>query len=61
MKVIQMPTRKKMGQSAEEVAALKRLAIQVAAQLPENERDALLVLEYAETIVRSFLAESKPA
>lgn len=41
-------------------AALKRLAIQIAAQLPEDGDEALAVLEYAETLVRSFLGESMP-
>jgi hypothetical protein len=44
----------------EEVAALKRHAIQIAAQLPEREEDALAVLEYAKTLVRSFLGDPRP-
>lgn len=54
--VIQMPKREVGARSAEETVALKRLAIQVVAQLPDSERDALAVLEYAQTLVRSFLA-----
>jgi hypothetical protein len=41
-------------------AALKRLAIQIAAQLPEEEEDALAVLEHAKTLVRSFLGQPRP-
>ncbi len=52
--------RKPKPKSAEEVAALKRLAIQVTAQLPDSEPDALAVLEYAKTLVRSFLGEREP-
>ena len=37
--------------------ALKRLAIQIAAQLPNEVEDALEVLEHAKTLVRSFLGE----
>lgn len=35
----------------------KRHAIQIVAQLPENQKDALLVLEYARQLVVGFLAE----
>lgn len=42
---------------AGEEAALKRLAIQIAAQLPEGTAEALAVLEYAKTLVRSFLGD----
>lgn len=52
---------RKRHQSSEEVLALKRLAIQIAAQLPEREEDALAVLEHAKTLVRSFLVDPKPA
>lgn len=34
----------------------KRQAIQIAAQLPDNPRDALAVLEYAKEIVDKFLS-----
>jgi hypothetical protein len=43
-----------------EVMARKRLAMQIAAQLPADEEEALAVLEYAKTIVRSFLADPRP-
>lgn len=39
---------------------LKRLAIQLAAQLPEDTDEALDVLDHVRTLVRSFLAEPKP-
>jgi len=48
------------GDAAKE-ARLKRLAIQIAAQLPEDTGDALSVLEHTQTLVRSFLAHSRPA
>lgn len=35
---------------------LKRQAIQIAAQLPEKEADALAILEYARGLVRDYLA-----
>lgn len=37
---------------------LKRLAIQIAAQLPEGQEDAIAVLRYAEELVREFLNEN---
>lgn len=55
--VVKMPRSPKL----EENPALKRLAIQIAAQLPENEQEALAVLDLAKTIVQSFLADPKPA
>lgn len=39
---------------------LKRLAIQLAAQLPDDTQEALDVLEHAKTLVRAFLADSRP-
>jgi len=39
---------------------LRKLAIQLAAQLPDDTRDALDALEHAKTLVRSFLAEPGP-
>lgn len=59
MEVISMVNRpKKRNPGAD--AALKRLAIQVVAQLPDDEADALAVLDYAKTLVRSFLADPGP-
>lgn len=34
---------------------LKRIAIQIAAQLPEHEADALAVLSYAKDLVMGYL------
>jgi hypothetical protein len=39
----------------------RRQALQVAAQLPDNPDEALIVLRHAETLVRSFLAGFKRA
>lgn len=41
-------------------AALRRLAVQIAAQLPAEPADALTALKYTETLVRSFLADLRP-
>lgn len=35
---------------------LRRHAVQIVAQLPEDSNDALMVLELARTLVESFLA-----
>jgi hypothetical protein len=40
--------------------ALRRLAVQLASQLPESIEDALGVLSLTETLVRSFLARCGP-
>ena len=40
-----------------ELQGLKRLAIQVAAQLPQDPGKALLVLSLTEMLVRSFLGD----
>lgn len=40
-------------------AWLKRQAIQIAAQLPENRDDALAVLEYASQLVSEFLSTKR--
>jgi hypothetical protein len=56
-----LPRRKRTGQrertmsTREEDKALRRLAIQIAVQLPDRREDALTVLRYAETIVLTFL------
>lgn len=57
MEVVPMtPKPRARSRSPDEELGLKRLAIQLAAQLPENEDDALAVLEHTKTLVRSFLA-----
>lgn len=58
--VIAMPDRLQ-PKATPENAALKRLAIQIAAQLPEKEEEALAVLEHAKTLVRSFLGDYGPS
>lgn len=42
-------------------AHLKRLALQLAAQLPDDPDEALEALEHTKTLVRSFLAETRPS
>jgi hypothetical protein len=54
----QIATRKS-SRSVREDAWHRRQALRVAAQLPDNPREALTVLEHAETLVRSFLTASK--
>lgn len=39
---------------------LKRLAIQLAAQLPDDADEAEDVLEHVKTLLRSFLGDSRP-
>lgn len=41
-------------------ARLRRLAIQLAAQLPDDVGEALEALDHAKTLVRSFLGDPKP-
>ena len=52
MQVIPMPERKKPDQRDGE---RRRLALQIAAQLPAEATEAILVLEAALTLVRTFL------
>ena len=56
MEVVQMVKKIKRVDDA----ALKRLAIQLAGQLPENVDEALAVLEHCKTLVRTFLADPEP-
>lgn len=42
------------------VAEEKRLAIQLAAQLPEDTKEAVAVLDYAKELVLTFLQEPAP-
>jgi hypothetical protein len=39
---------------------LRRQAVQIAAQLPEDPQDALAVLELAKTLVETFLLTAQP-
>jgi hypothetical protein len=41
-------------------AELKRLALQLAAQLPEDTQEALDALSHTETLVRAFLGDQGP-
>lgn len=38
----------------------KRLAVQLAAQLPEKPEDARVVIEYLSEILRDFIAKPRP-
>ena len=49
--------KRKSSHPAREDAWRRRQALQVAAQLPDNPKEALTVLRHAETLVRSFLAK----
>lgn len=40
---------------------LRRQAIQIAAQLPENPEDAIVVLDLAKALVEDFLKPQRPA
>jgi len=56
LKLAVVSKRKKRGQGGGgDQLWLKRLAIQIAAQLPEKKEDALMVLILAERIVREFM------
>lgn len=46
---------------AADEAALKRIAMQIVIQLPEDTGEAIDVLKYAESLVRSYLEEPRPA
>lgn len=46
--------------SPEREAHLRRLALQIAVQLPADTQDALDCLDHTKTLVRSFLADSRP-
>jgi hypothetical protein len=59
-RVIQMPRRNREP-TREEVLALKRLAVQIVAQLPQDQQEAIQVLDYAKELVVSFLNEARPA
>ena len=50
--------KRKSSREAREDAWRRRQALQVAAQLPDNPREALTVLRHAEALVRSFLAKA---
>jgi hypothetical protein len=50
--------KRKSSRKVREDAWRRRHALQVAAQLPDNPREALTVLRHVETLVRSFLAKA---
>jgi hypothetical protein len=53
-----------MGQDKDagtEEVWLKRQALQVVMQLPDDREDALAVLRYAEVLVKTFLADADKA
>jgi flagellar biosynthesis regulator FlaF len=56
MQVIQMRRPRLPAREAE----LKRLALQLAAQLPEDTQEALDALDYTRTLVRAFLGDLEP-
>lgn len=59
--VVDFPSSPKPTHLSDHESWLRRQAIQIAAQLPENPEDALIVLSLAEGLQRSFLSGIKPA
>lgn len=58
MEIVQL---KKRPEDIEQERALKRLAVQIAAQLPEDTAEALAVLRHTENLIRLFLDDPLPA
>lgn len=57
MRPAEFPARKRSsGSGLIDEAHLKRMAIQLAAQLPEDPNDARQVLEYVRVLIEDFLA-----
>jgi len=57
MRAAEFPARKRSsGSGLVDEAHLKRMAIQLAAQLPEDPTDARQVLEYVRILIEEFLA-----
>lgn len=54
------PLRTEAIRPTEREARLKRLAIQLAAQLPEDAAEALMALRYTETLLTGFLVTHTP-
>jgi hypothetical protein len=50
----------RLARDAGREAELKRLAIQLAVQLPKDPQEALDTVRHLETLVRSFLADPRP-
>lgn len=57
MRAVEFPARKRFsGSGLADEAQLKRMAIQLAAQLPEDPNEARQVLEYVRVLIEEFLA-----
>lgn len=54
------PKPKVKARSIEQEARLRRLAVQLATQMPEDAHEAVLVLEYTRELVEGFLARPRP-
>lgn len=52
-----VPLKKPSHRHPEEILAFKHLAIQLAAQLPQDPDEAIEVLRLTESLVRSFLGQ----
>ncbi len=50
----------KRGDGSGRDQALRRLALQIAIQLPPNPGEAEIVLDYAKTLIRTFVGGSAP-
>ena len=63
MRAAEFPARKRSsGSGLADHAPLKRMAIQLAAQLPEDPTEARQVLEYVRVLIDDFLAaEPRPS
>jgi hypothetical protein len=63
--VIQMTPRHGHGHGPKRPSSrerrLKKLALQIAVQLPDDPEEALEVLNLAKTLVRAFVSDPKPA
>ena len=44
-----------MPEDADAKLRLKRMALQIVGELPENPRDALMILDYAREVIENFL------
>lgn len=48
-----------LGKDHKRLYRLRRLAIQIASQLPENNSDAIMALRFTEDLVNEFLGKSE--
>lgn len=60
MPVVVPLTAKTTSRHPEVDMALRRQAVQIVAQLPQDEEEAQAVLDYAKSLVRLFLGEPRP-